>query len=99
LLFVLSNGFNEELLYRGVFLQRYEVFLGKGLANITAAVVFTLMHTQVSYAPQMLGFLAIVLGLSLIWGVLIQETDSLWGAVLFHAAGDCLIILPAFASL
>lgn len=54
LLFVLSNGLNEELLYRGVFLQKYEVFLGKGLANITAAVVFTLMHTQVSYAPEML---------------------------------------------
>ena len=30
LLFVLSNGFMEELLYRGVFLKRYEPFLGKG---------------------------------------------------------------------
>jgi hypothetical protein len=26
-------------------------------------------------------------------------TFGLWGAVLFHAAGDCLIIFPEFASM
>ena len=57
------------------------------------------MHVQVTYAPQMLQFLIIVLGLSLVWGYLIQKTDSLWGAVLFHAAGDCLIIFGAYASM
>jgi membrane protease YdiL (CAAX protease family) len=57
------------------------------------------MHTQVTYAAQMIQFLAIVLVLSLIWGILIEKTDSLWGAVLFHAAGDCLIIFGAYASM
>jgi membrane protease YdiL (CAAX protease family) len=99
LLFVLSNGFMEELLYRGVFLKRYEPFLGKGLSIILTAIVFALMHTQVTYAAQMIQFLVIVLVLSLIWGFLIQKTDSLWGAVLFHAAGDCLIIFGAYASM
>jgi membrane protease YdiL (CAAX protease family) len=99
LLFVLSNGFMEELLYRGVFLKRFEPFLGKGLSIILTAIVFAIMHTQVTYAAQMIQFLVIVLVLSLIWGLLIQKTDSLWGAVLFHAAGDCLIIFAAFASL
>ena len=99
LLFVLSNGFMEELLYRGVFLKRYEPFLGKGLSIILTAIVFALMHTQVTYAAQMIQFLVIVLVLSLIWGILIQKTDSLWGAVLFHAAGDCLIIFGAYASM
>ena len=33
------------------------------------------------------------------WGILIQKSDSLWGAVLFHAAGDCLIIFGAYASM
>jgi len=99
LLFVLSNGFMEELLYRGVFLKRYEPFLGKGLSIILTAIVFVLMHTQVTYAAQMIQFLVIVLVLSLIWGILIQKTDSLWGAVLFHAAGDCLIIFGAYASM
>lgn len=99
LLFVLSNGFMEELLYRGLFLQKYEPFLGKGMSNILTAVVFALIHTQVTYAAQMIQFLVIVLVLSLIWGILIQKSDSLWGAVLFHAAGDCLIIFGAFASM
>jgi len=99
LLFVLSNGFMEELLYRAVFLKRYEPFLGKGLSIILTAIVFALMHTQVTYAAQMIQFLVIVLVLSLIWGILIQKTDSLWGAVLFHAAGDCLIIFGAYASM
>jgi membrane protease YdiL (CAAX protease family) len=99
LLFVFSNGFMEELLYRGIFLKRYEPFLGKGLSAILTAIVFAIMHTQVTYAAQMIQFLVIVLVLSLIWGVLIQKTDSLWGAVLFHAAGDCLIIFAAFASM
>lgn len=99
LLFVLSNGFMEELLYRGLFLQKYEAFLGKGLSNVLTAVVFAIMHTQVTYAAQMVQFLAIVLVLSLIWGALIQKSDSLWGAALFHAAGDCLIIFGAYASM
>lgn len=99
LLFVLSNGFMEELLYRGIFLKRYEPFLGEGLSTVLTAIVFAIMHTQVTYAAQMIQFLVVVLVFSLIWGVLIQKTDTLWGAVLFHAAGDCLIIFPAFASM
>lgn len=99
LLFVLSNGFMEELLYRGVFLKRYEPFLGKVQSNILTAIVFALIHTQVTYAAQMIQFLVIVLVLSLIWGILIQKTNSLWGAVLFHAAGDCLIIFGAYVSM
>jgi membrane protease YdiL (CAAX protease family) len=99
LLFVLTNGFMEELLYRGIFLKQYEPFLGKGLSIILTAMVFALMHTQVTYAAQMIQFLVIVLVLSLIWGFLIQKSDSLWGAVLFHAATDCMILFGAFASM
>ena len=99
LLFVISNGFMEELLYRGLFLQKYEPFLGKGLSNILTATVFAIMHTQVTYPAQMIQFLVIVLVLSLIWGFLMQKSDSLWGAVLFHAAGDCLIIFGAYMSM
>ena len=99
LLFVFSNAFMEELLFRGLFLKRYEAFLGRALSNVLTAAVFALMHTQVTYAPEMLQFLAIVVALSLVWGYLIQKTGSLWGAVLFHAAGDCLVIFPIFVSM
>jgi membrane protease YdiL (CAAX protease family) len=99
LVFVLSNGFIEELLYRGLFLQKYTAFLGKGVANVLTALVFAILHTQVTYAPEMIQFLAIVLVLSLVWGFVIQKSDSLWGAVLFHAAGDCLIVFGIFSGM
>lgn len=99
LIFVFANGFMEELLYRGLFLRSYEVFLGKGLSNLLAAVVFTLVHVQVTYVSDLLQFLLIVFPLALAWGYLIQKTDSLWGSVVFHAGADCMIIFGVFARL
>lgn len=99
LIFVLANGFMEELLYRGLFLKRYEPFLGKNLSNLLAAVVFTLIHVQVTYVSDVLQFLLIVFPLALVWGYLMQKTDSLWGSALFHAGADCMIILGVYASM
>ena len=100
LLFVLSNGFMEELLYRGLFLRRFEPFLGQRLSILLTALVFTLIHTQVTYAADMFVFLVlIVFPLALIWAYMIQKTGSIWGAVVFHAAGDCLVIFGAFAAM
>jgi membrane protease YdiL (CAAX protease family) len=99
LIFVLANGFMEELLFRGVFLKRYEPFLGKGLANLLTAIVFTLAHVQVTYVADVLQFLVIVFPLALTWGYLMQRTDSLWGSVLFHAGADCMIVFGIFASM
>jgi membrane protease YdiL (CAAX protease family) len=100
LLFVLSNGFMEELLFRGLLLRRLESFLGANLSILLTALVFTLVHVQVTYVTNVSVFLLlIVFPLSLIWGYLTQKTDGIWGAVLFHAAGDCLIVFGAFASM
>ncbi len=99
LVFVLSNGFMEELLFRGLFLKRYEFFLGKGLSNLLTATVFTLIHIQVTYIQDILQFLLIIFPLAIIWGYLIQKTDSILASSLFHAGADCLIILDIFASI
>jgi membrane protease YdiL (CAAX protease family) len=53
---------------------------------------------QVSYAPDMVVFLVVLLGLSIAWGWLMQKSGSLWGSVLFHAGADLMIILPIFGS-
>lgn len=98
LLFVLANGFMEELLFRGLFLKRYEPFLGKGLANLLTAIVFTLAHVQVTYVADALQFLAIVFPLALAWGYLMQKSDGLWGSAIFHAGADCMIVFGIFAS-
>ena len=99
LLFVISNAFMEELLFRGLFLGRYEALMGKWLAILSTALAFTLAHMQVNYAPNLWGFLLVTLGLSIAWGWLMQKTGSLWGSALFHAGADLLIILPIFSSL
>ncbi len=98
LLFVLSNGFMEELLYRGILLKRYEAFLGKGLSLLLSTVVFTLMHFQAGYVANVVQFLVLLFPLALIWGWLMQKTDSIWGSVIFHAGADCIIIFGIFAS-
>jgi len=98
LIFVVSNAFMEELLFRGLFLGRYEPLIGKWLAILSTALTFTLAHMQVTYAPNLWGFLLVTLGLSIAWGWLMQKTESLWGSALFHAGADLLIILPVFSS-
>jgi membrane protease YdiL (CAAX protease family) len=99
LLFVLSNGFSEELLFRGLFLKRYEPFLGKGLSNLLVAVVFTLLHFPVTYVPDLALFLLGTFLLALLWGALMQKTEGIWGSALFHAGADCIIIFGVFASM
>ena len=99
LLFVLSNAVMEELLFRGLFLGRYEPLMGKGLAVLSTSLAFTLAHMQVKYTPDIAVFLLATFLLSLAWGWLMQKTESLWGSALFHAGADVLIILPIFRSM
>jgi membrane protease YdiL (CAAX protease family) len=97
LVFILSNGFAEELLFRGLFLRRYERFLGQRQANVLAALVFTLLHAQVTYVADTAVFLLVLFALALAWGWLMQKSDSLWGSALFHAGADCLLIFGIYA--
>jgi uncharacterized protein len=99
LLFVASNAFMEELLFRGLFLGRYEPLIGRWPAVLSTGLAFTLAHTQVKYAPELLFFLVVTFGFSIAWGWLMLKTGSLWGSVVFHAGADLLIILPIFSSL
>ncbi len=99
LLFIMSNAFMEELLFRGLFLGRYEVLIGGWPAILSTALVFTLAHMQVRYAPDVIVFMIVLLGLSIVWGWLMRKTNSLWGSMVFHAGADLLIILPIFNEL
>ena len=92
LLFVFSNAFMEELHFRGLLLKPFERLLGRHPANLCIALFFTLGHAPVQYAPDILAFLAILFVLALAWGYVIQQTESLWGSVLFHAGADLMII-------
>jgi membrane protease YdiL (CAAX protease family) len=99
LLFVLSNGFAEELLFRGILLRRFEPFLGKGLSLLLTTLVFTIIHMQANYVPDLLIFAAQTFPLALAWGWLMQKSNSLWGSALFHAGADCYIIFGVYAAM
>lgn len=98
LVFVIANGFNEELLFRGLFLKKFEPFLGKGGSNLLTAIVFTLPHMKVDYvvSGEILWFLAVAFILALMWGYLMQKTGSILGPALFHAGADLLLFSSFF---
>lgn len=97
--FVLSNGLREELWFRGLFLKKFEAFVGSKTANLLQALVFSLAHIDVQYTPELLSFLGITLLLGLAFGFLIQKTRSLLGAILFHAGADVPVVIGIFSNL
>jgi membrane protease YdiL (CAAX protease family) len=97
--FVLANGFFEELMYRGLFLKKFEPLLGAFLSNFLIAFVFAIGHAGVTYSADVAVFVAITFALALIWGYLMQKTGSLWGSALFHAGADTLIIIGLFSGI
>ena len=98
LIFVLSNGLNEELLFRGIFLKKFEPFLGRFGSNLLTALVFSLAHMRVEYVEsgEIFMFLGVVFALALIWGYLMQKTGSLLGSALFHAGSDLILFTSLF---
>lgn len=99
LVFVFGNAFNEELLFRGLFLGKYQPLLGRFLSNLVIAIPFALHHSGVSYTRDTLMFLALLIPLSLAWGYVTQKTNSLWGSILFHAGTDIPVVLSIFSNL
>ena len=98
LIFVLFNGFMEELIFRGIFLKQLNNFIKPFWSVLLTSVVFGAAHLQVTYTTEVLLFAVITLVLGLIWGFLIHYTKSLLASVLFHAGADLLIIMPIYTS-
>jgi len=99
LIFIAGNAFNEELLFRGLFLQKMDPLVGRFCSNLVLAIPFVLHHTGVTYTPSEWMFLAELLPLALAWSYVTQQTDNLWGSVLFHAGTDIPIVLVLFSTL
>ena len=98
LFIALGDGFMEELLFRGLFLKRLQPFFGSTKANIFTALVFCLVHLQVTFTPSLPAFLIVVFLLGILWGYIMQQTDSLFASALFHAGADVVIMIPFLQS-
>ncbi|MFX1259176.1 MAG: lysostaphin resistance A-like protein [Promethearchaeota archaeon] len=99
LIFVLSNGLLEEILYRGLYFKKYRETLGFNLCNILQALIYSLMHFGAGYTSESLIFLVITFVLGILYGYIILKTDSLIGTILFHAGTDIAIVLGIFSTL
>ena len=101
---VLLNGVREELLYRGIFLKKFEVKLGPKTSNLLQAIIFSLSHSVAgvglnSYTPFIWALVIFTFALGLAWGYIMQRTDSIMGSVLFHAGTDIPVFIGIFSNI
>ncbi|MDQ1280504.1 MAG: protease family protein [Thermoproteota archaeon] len=104
LITIMANGIREELLYRGLFLKKYEPLLGLGYSNLLQAIIFSLSHAvagrgQIAYTPYTFALIIFTFLLGLAWGALMQKTNSTLGSILFHAGTDIAVFLGIFSNL
>jgi hypothetical protein len=99
LLFVMANGINEELLFRGLFLRKLEPHLGAFPSNLCIAIPFTMLHIGVDYTQNSLMLLVFLLPLGLALGYVMQKTNSILGPWLIHASVDISVALALFSKL
>jgi membrane protease YdiL (CAAX protease family) len=100
LLFAFSNAFMEELLVRGLFLRPFEKFFTPFISLLLTTLLFTIMHFDASYlnSDNMIMAISYIFFLGLTTGAIIQRSDSIWGAVLAHAAADVMLLISTFGT-
>jgi membrane protease YdiL (CAAX protease family) len=95
-----ANSIMEELWFRAIFLKPYEKVIGRFAAILVTSVVFGLSHINATYefpgGSAVFGVVVFVLGVAGAYSM--YKTDSLIGAVLFHAGYDLTIIVPVLNS-
>jgi membrane protease YdiL (CAAX protease family) len=101
---VVMNGIREELLYRGLFLKKFMPKLGTKTSNFLQAIIFSLSHSVAglglsAYTPYIWVLVVFTFSLGLIWGYIMQRTNSIIGSTLFHAGSDIPVFLGIFSNL
>ena len=101
---VLANGLREELLYRGLFLRKFEGLLGNRFAILLQALIFSLSHSVAGigitqYTPYISVLVVTTFILGLVLGYFMRRTDSIIGPILLHAGTDIPIFIGIFSNL
>ncbi|HBE40394.1 MAG TPA: hypothetical protein DDW27_04185 [Bacteroidales bacterium] len=98
LVFVIANGFMEELIFRGIFLEKLNFMFNHHLSILLTSVCFAIPHIIVQYQPNILMFTGICFVLGMICGYAMHYTRSIIAPTLIHAGADLMIILPIFTT-
>ena len=101
---VLANGLREELLYRGLFLKKFESLLGNCLSGFLQALIFSLSHSVagigiIQYTPYISVLVVTTFILGLVLGYVMRRTDSIIGPILLHAGTDIPIFIGIFSNI
>jgi membrane protease YdiL (CAAX protease family) len=100
LVFSFANGFSEELWLRGLFMKKLQPLIGFTGTLLLTSTWFALLHMfSLAYLPPAVVpiFLVNTFTLGLACGYLILKTDSIWGAVIIHAAADLFLFIAMLA--
>jgi len=99
-LFSVTNGFMEELWFRGLWFAAFKPALGSSAAMHVTSVAFCIMHVIVYWrdptAIIMLTPAWLYMGYA--YALIRRKTGTLWGAVLAHAIADVMFLLIAFST-
>lgn len=100
LVFAFANGFLEELWLRAIFLRPLVPHLGVNGSVLLTAIIFASIHAGATYfLPISIPFMLVnTLTLGLACGYLIIKTNSIWGAMLIHAAADFFLFVALLAN-
>jgi membrane protease YdiL (CAAX protease family) len=85
----------EEILFRGLFLNRLNENMGFWKSNVVSAVLFMLAHwpywvSKSGFSPRVMRDSANVFLLGCLFGWLMKKTNSLWPAIGAHIANNFL---------
>jgi membrane protease YdiL (CAAX protease family) len=89
--FSVLNGIMEELWFRGLFLKKFEPFLGNHLSIFLTSLIFSIPHIFARYLSGIgmsLIFFLVVFSLGMASGYIIYKSKSIWGAIIFHIGYD-----------
>ncbi|MGZ7136010.1 MAG: tetratricopeptide repeat protein, partial [Methanobacterium sp.] len=89
ILLIISTGFAEELLFRGILQRNAENVLGSIFGLVYAALLFTSLHIGWHSFLD----LAFVFGVALLYGYAFQKTRSLFGITLSHGLSNSVLFL------
>jgi len=95
----LLNGPKEELLYRGLFLQRYDAFLSARSTNLLSTIVFALSVVEPEYFAQLIGAVLVALLGGFLFVRLMRKTNSLIGSGICEGASTIPIYLIVILTL
>ncbi len=89
IILLISTGFAEELLFRGIIQRNAENLFGKLFGLLYASLLFTSLHI----GWQSIIDLFFVFGVAIFYGYMFQRTRSLFGITLSHGISNAVLFL------